>query len=426
MPNVLSVESISKRYSLRQGNPATLLEQVISWLKRDQTKRRFVSALRDVSFTVERGRVLGVIGHNGAGKSTLLRLLCGLGLPTRGQIHRHGTVSGLLELGGGFHGDLTGRENLVTVGLLNGLTKQQIRAAEKEIIAFAELEDFIEQPVRTYSSGMYLRLAFSVATHFDPDVLILDEVLAVGDVRFQQKCLERIAAFRKAGKTLIVTSHDMSQIRKLCDEVLVLEEGQLVMQGNPDDAIWRYHDLMRQRTRRHSARLSTGSNVVTLGAAVGDRQGTQEASITDVRLYDAHGQITSSLQSGASLTIELEYRLSAPLSDMAATLSIGNDSHVNCFELKVPSALARFGQLATLGVFRCHFPTLPLIAGVYYVNVGFYPADWEYIYDYHWEMHPFQIVADQKTAAQVSGVIALDPQWSVGKLREQAETLQLE
>ena len=422
MPTVLSVKSVSKRFSIRQGNPATLLEHAIGSLRGHHRKRRSVLALNDVSFEVEQGLVLGVIGHNGAGKSTLLRLLCGLGKPTAGRIHRDGIVSGLLELGGGFHGHLTGRENLLTVGLLNGLTKKQVRAVEKEIISFAELEDFIDQPVRTYSSGMYLRLAFSVATHFDPDILILDEVLAVGDARFQQKCLERIAAFRKVGKTLILTSHDMSQIEKLCDEVLVLEEGQVVMRGHPHDAVRCYHDLMRQRTERRRLGLPSGSVPVTLAAAVGDRQGTQEASITDVRFYDSQGHIANSLHSGASLTIELEYSVAKPLSDMAATLGIANDSHVNCFEVKIPSTLATFGHLSNNGVLRCHFPTLPLLSGFYYVNVGFYPADWEYIYDYHWQMHPLQIVADPGTTPEVSGVISLEPQWSVQILPGTAET----
>jgi ABC-type polysaccharide/polyol phosphate transport system, ATPase component len=151
-------------------------------------------ALRDVSFSIEQGCVLGIIGHNGAGKSTLLRLLCGLGRPTTGRIRRVGHVSGLLELGAGFHPDMTGRENLTTGGILSGLTKRQVRAKQEQIIDFAELEEFIDQPVRTYSNGMYLRLAFAAAIHFDPDVLIIDEVLAVGDSRFQKKCRDRLDA----------------------------------------------------------------------------------------------------------------------------------------------------------------------------------------------------------------------------------------
>jgi ABC-type polysaccharide/polyol phosphate transport system ATPase subunit len=205
---VLRVESVSKQFKIERNRPVTLKELVVRRLTgRDDSLSTFW-ALRDVSFSVEQGQSLGIIGHNGAGKSTLLRLLCGLGRPTKGHINRIGHVSGLLDLGKGFHPDMTGRENLMTGGILSGLTSRQVRARQEEIIAFAELEEFIDQPVRTYSSGMYLRLAFSTAMSFDPDVLIIDEVLAVGDQRFKKKCIERLDAFRASGKTLILTSHD--------------------------------------------------------------------------------------------------------------------------------------------------------------------------------------------------------------------------
>jgi lipopolysaccharide transport system ATP-binding protein len=176
--------------------------------------------------------VLGVIGHNGAGKSTLLRLICGLGRPTTGHISRMGQVGALLELGSGFQPDLTGRQNLITGGLLSGLTRQQVKARQDEIIAFSELEEFIDQPVRTYSSGMYSRLAFSTAINFDPDFLVIDEVLTVGDARFQAKCLERLNAFRKAGKGFVLVSHDLDQT-KPCDEVCP-RRGKMVIHGNPE------------------------------------------------------------------------------------------------------------------------------------------------------------------------------------------------
>jgi lipopolysaccharide transport system ATP-binding protein len=342
-----------------------------------------------------------------------LRLLSGLGQPTSGRIHSTGIVSALLELGSGFHPDLTGRENILTAGLLNGLTIRQVQSGEEEIIAFAELEDFIDQPVRTYSSGMYLRLAFAVAMHFDPEILILDEILAVGDARFQQKCLERLAAFRKAGKTLILTSHDSAQIQTLCDEVLVLEEGWVVMQGEPEDAVRCYHDLMRQRTEKRAAIVSGEAPPQSLAVAEGSRQGTQEASICEVRCYDSEGRAASSVQCGDGLTIELEYRLMKPLPDMAVTLGIYNEARVNCFEVAISSAEAAFGRLSLTGVMRCRFPELPLIPGRYYLNVGLYPVDWDVVYDYHWEMHPLNILSRPGAQLEVSGVVSLAPVWSM-------------
>lgn len=224
MPAVLTVESVSKRFRVQRNRPATVKESIIRRLTGRYDAAGIFWALRDITFSIEQGQALGVIGHNGAGKSALLRLLCGLGRATTGRIHCEGEISGLLELGSGFQPDMTGRENLMIGGLLSGLTKRQVLAKQQEIIAFAELEEFIDQPVRTYSNGMYLRLAFATAIHFDPDILIIDEVLAVGDTRFQQKCLERLAAFRVEGKTFVLTSHDSTQISSLCDEVLVLEE----------------------------------------------------------------------------------------------------------------------------------------------------------------------------------------------------------
>jgi len=224
MPPILEVESVSKVFKTLSRRPSTLQEWLARWWSSRQNRKEAFWALREVTFSLERGRSLGIIGHNGAGKSTLLRLLCGLGRPTSGRITCSGSVSGLLELGSGVHLDMTGRENIMTAGILNGLTKRQVLAQLDGIIEFSELEDFIDHPARTYSNGMFLRLAFSTAIHFDPDVIMIDEVLAVGDARFQQKCIDRLQVFRKAGKTLVLVSHDTEQIRRLCDEVLVMEE----------------------------------------------------------------------------------------------------------------------------------------------------------------------------------------------------------
>lgn len=200
MSAVLTVESVSKRYRIQRNRPITIKESIIRRLTGRYDRSNVFWALRDVNFSIEHGQTFGIIGHNGAGKSTLLRLLCGLGRPTSGRIRCGGMVNGLLELGSGFQPDMTGRENLVTGGILSGLTKRQVREKQDEIIAFAELEDFIDQPVRTYSNGMYLRLAFAAAIHFDPDVLVVDEVLAVGDSRFQQKCFEWLAPFGRPAR----------------------------------------------------------------------------------------------------------------------------------------------------------------------------------------------------------------------------------
>lgn len=412
MAKILTVEAVSKRFRIHHNRSGSLKESMVRWVHGHRNKNNTFWALDNISFSVEQGQAFGIIGHNGAGKSTLLRLLCGLGRPTSGQIYRSGNISGLLELGSGFHPDMTGRENLMTGGILCGLTRRQTLEKQEEIISFAELEEFIDQPVRTYSNGMYLRLAFATAIHFDPDALIIDEVLAVGDARFQKKCIEWMAAFRAKGKTTILTSHEQDQIRNLCDEVLVLEEGRVVMQGDPESALDCYNDLMRQRTERKAERLFSKEDQPDLTVTHGTRMGTQEASICAVQLYDIQSRSVDTLVSGGNVTIKLEYNLTKPLSDMVLVLDIHNETNVKCFETCISSVYKTFGSLVQHGNFICHLPELPLLPGLYYINVGLYPTDCSYIYDYHWQMHPLHITGKDRTYSEYSGVVSLRPIWS--------------
>jgi lipopolysaccharide transport system ATP-binding protein len=413
MPGAVSVENVSKRFRKQHNRSMTLRGSVHQWLTGRHESASSFWALRDVNFTVEHGQVFGIIGHNGAGKSTLLRLLCGLGRPTSGRIFHSGQVSGILDLTSGCHGDLTGRQNITTVGILNGLTKREIKAREQDIIFFAEMEEFIDQPVRTYSSGMHLRLAFAAATEFDPAILILDEVLAVGDERFQKKCLDRIAAFRNAGKTLILTSHDAQQIQSLCDEVLVLEDGRVVIQGDPKSALSCYHDIMRLRTDRRITQISGGAGATPAVRTQGSRQGTQEATISAVHIYDSDGRITDSVRGGESLAIEIEIQITPPLRDVACTLAIVSDAQVKCFEAGIPSIQTTFGSPSAHQTIRCEIMALPLLAGCYFINIGLYPTDWSYFYDFHWQMYPLRIGGDNISGIYTTGVVSLDTRWSL-------------
>jgi lipopolysaccharide transport system ATP-binding protein len=248
---------------------------------------------------------------------------------------------------------------------------------------------------------------------FNPSVLVIDEVLAVGDARFQQKCLERLAAFRAAGKTLILTSHVPEQIRSLCDEVLVLEDGQIVMLGDPEDALRCYTDVMRQRTEKRAAQVSPSAAPASLAVAQAIRQGTQEATISAVELFDTRGQPINSLRSGEGMRIELQYQLARPLPDMILSLAIYSETHVKCFEAIIPSVGAAFGGMTERGRLQCVLPVLPLVAGRYYVNVGLYPTNWDYVYDYHWQMHEVWVLDGDAPTADISGVIALNPIWSI-------------
>ena len=249
MKTVIRVEGVGKtfrRYHL--DRPATIQEAMAKGFRgwrRMRTAETFWG-LRDVSFSVPAGRTVGIIGHNGSGKSTLLRLIGGVGRPDVGTAAVDGYVGALLDLGAGFHPDLTGRENAILAGILNGLTKRQILERMDEIVAFAEVEDALENPIRTFSSGMQMRLAFSVAVHTNPDVMLIDEVLTVGDVAFQQKCLARLNEIRAAGCTILLVSHDGDDVVDFCDDAVWLDHGRLMAQGPSKDIVGRYLAHMGQ------------------------------------------------------------------------------------------------------------------------------------------------------------------------------------
>ncbi len=237
--DVISVEHIVQRFRVIHERPDTVRE-LFSRFFRQQVNYYDFEAVNDVSFTVQAGEMVGIIGRNGSGKSTLLKMIAGIYRPTSGKLQVKGSIAPLIELGAGMHSELTGRENILLNGLLMGYSKRDMLSREQRIIDFAEIGDFIDVPVKQYSSGMYMRLAFSVATEVDPDILVVDEILAVGDLAFQRKCFERLRGFRESGKTILFVTHSMGQITGHCDRAILLDRGQLVFNGNPEEAVALY------------------------------------------------------------------------------------------------------------------------------------------------------------------------------------------
>ena len=244
MSKPIIVENVSKQYYRELGVPNwTLQEKLINSFRRSNKKEAFW-ALKDVSFSVEAGKMLGVIGHNGAGKSTLFRLVGGLGRADKGNIQIKGKIGALLSLGAGFHSELTGRENIFINGVISGLRRHEIRRKFDSIVNFAEIEPFIDSPLHTYSDGMRARLGFAVATHIDPEILLIDEVLAVGDIAFQKKCLDRIAQFKQEGCTTLIVSHQTAFIENNCDSVLWLDHGEIRELGEAGTVVKNYKENM--------------------------------------------------------------------------------------------------------------------------------------------------------------------------------------
>ncbi len=240
------LENVSKRFKkivLRTGY-TTLKTSLTQRFTLDSAPVPYVEALRNVSLSVQPGATLGIIGRNGSGKSTLVRIIAGIYRPDTGRVVTEGRVSALIELGAGFHPEFTGRENIYINGIILGLSKKEIRRRFDAIVEFAGLAEFIDSPVRTYSSGMYMRLGFSVAVHVDPDILLVDEVLAVGDEAFVRKCVEKMDEFKRSGKTIVLAGHDLSMVERWCDAAILLEAGRVAAQGFPPDVVVAYRSSM--------------------------------------------------------------------------------------------------------------------------------------------------------------------------------------
>ena len=300
----IQVAQLGKAYKEYPNRWARLAEWLVPFSK---PRHRLKWVLQDVSFSVEPGQALGIVGINGAGKSTLLKMITGTTQPTAGQIHIQGRVAGLLELGMGFHPDFTGRQNVFMAGQLLGLTVEELQALMPEIEAFAEIGAYIDQPVRTYSSGMQMRLAFSVATARRPDVLIIDEALSVGDAYFQHKSFGRIREFRSLGTTLLIVSHDRQAIQNLCDRAILLAQGRLALEGAPEEVMDFYSAMLAEREQQtvRQERLDNGK-IRTIS-------GTGEAGFADVALLNAQGKRVDVVEVGSQTTLEVTVDIHKPI-----------------------------------------------------------------------------------------------------------------
>ncbi|HVA59303.1 MAG TPA: ABC transporter ATP-binding protein [Mycobacteriales bacterium] len=308
----IQLSALGKRYVQYRDTP-TLVSAARGLGRR--TRRGTLWAVRGVDLVVEPGLALGVIGRNGSGKSTLLQLLCGVTGPTEGRLRVRGRIAPLIAVGVGFHPELTGRENVFINGSILGLTRPEIARRFDEIVAFAEIENFIDTPVKFYSSGMFVRLGFSVAVCVDPDVLLIDEVLAVGDLGFQMKCVDRMRQARDRGATVVLVSHNLNAVRNMCDRVVVLESGRQVFDGAPAEAVSAFHRLIAENRDPEGSEMSWG------GRAVGGR-----AAIGNVELIDADGKPTTIVASDAEVTIRLRVRALQPIERPFLGLYVGAEN----------------------------------------------------------------------------------------------------
>lgn len=371
MSAAVEVEGLWKRY---RRPPTEVPRRLRNFVQRGSGRGRSW-ALKDVSFSVYSGESVALLGSNGSGKSTLLRVLAGTSQPTRGAVRLREPAYGLLTLGEGMHPMLTGRENAVTGAMIAGLGAKAAQAAVDEIADFAELEDVMDRPLRTYSEGMRLRLAFATSTVVDPQIMLIDEVLAVGDLRFRERCLRRLRQLRKEGVTIVFVSHELAQVRDLCDRAVWLADGEVVLDGPSDHVVEQYESVTYAGLRGGGA----DPEVVDGG---GLRLGSRQVVMTDVRLVGPAGP-TADVRAGSAVTVEIDY--DNPTGVRSAVLSVGLHDAAGrmCLDVDTQSDSAPT-ELTTRGTVRLELDRLDLASGVYGLDVGMYDAAWEQCYDYRW------------------------------------------
>ena len=401
-PGEISVDTVTRRFKVYPREARRLKDLAVA---RGRTRGHDVVALRDVSFHVDPGSAVGLVGRNGSGKTTLLRMISGIIKPSAGRVDVGGRVGSLLELGAGFHPDLTGRENVFLNGSIHGLKRAYIREQLDEIVAFAGLEEFIDLPVRTYSSGMYMRLGFAIASHIDADVLLLDEVFAVGDEQFQRKCFGKIFEFKQRGGTIVFVSHDAAAVERLCDRAILLRDGLVEFDGPTHDAIVRYR------------RLLAGERDPDERAAGLNEWGSGEAHIDEVALLGADGEHRTQFLAGEPLTLRLRVLAERPVPAPRLSYEVRDSSGLLIAGAGQPTAELGWDEDTPELVLRFEVDELPLSDGRFHVRLGLSDESGGELY--HWldDAVTFVVVpmGDER------GAVRLEGRWAREEIEARAE-----
>jgi ABC-2 type transport system ATP-binding protein len=376
----IAVEGIGKRFRLYHERPTSLKERLI----RFGTAYEDFWALRGISFDVGEGTTLGLIGPNGSGKTTTLKLIAGILRPTEGRVVTRGRIASLLALGAGFHPELTGRENVFLNGSILGLSRQETERRFDDIVGFAELEDFIDNQVKFYSSGMYVRLGFAVAVHVDPAILLIDEVLAVGDEAFQRKCLDRIRQFQREGRTIVFVTHAVDHVLQVCDHAVMLLQGAIHAQGDPKEVVRDFRLIMSRQD-----------------VAYGWDRGTKEIEIVSAEIYDRNGSIPEYFSPGDELVIQIDLKATKPVEDPVVSLALHDQA--NRFVFGTNSDWRQVHWPRFEGKHRVQFvlKSLPFVEGRYYVTLGVHARDSSRVYHLQEQRYSFVVVRGEENPGPV-------------------------
>jgi lipopolysaccharide transport system ATP-binding protein len=418
---IVEVSHVSKQFRLGQLETAKLkLQRVLARMRgHPLPERTNFKALDDVNFSLEQGEVLGIIGSNGAGKSTLLKILSRITVPSEGTVRVRGNVAPLIEVGAGLVGDLTGRENIFLNAAILGMSRKQAARKFDEIVEFAELEEFIDTPIKRYSSGMAVRLGFSIATSVDADILIVDEVLAVGDLAFQRKCFDRMEQLiKRENKTVLLVSHNIRQVERMCSRVILLEHGKIVQDGEPSATCRLFYARSDEKIKSNASHARHGR---------ANEHGTGDLDVLQVQMLDQHGRPTNEIAYRSDVTVVIRCRANVEL----RYLSFGVGVHTTDFVyLSTDNTGTSLHSLVmTPGVYeiKCAIRAFPFLPGVYALRLGITAGEfWAPVY-YAENVFLFQIMPKEGGRAEAlrEGFVAWDSQWGAGPVDEsvvEAET----
>jgi ABC-2 type transport system ATP-binding protein len=364
-PTIVEIEGVAKRFTIRKDN--SLKERIVTFGRAGRRHKEDFWALDGIDLKVQAGTTVGLIGHNGSGKSTLLKVIGGILDPTRGTVARRGRVAALLELGAGFHPDLTGRENVFLNASILGLSREETEAKFDDILTFSGIGDFIDTQVKFYSSGMYVRLAFSVAVHTDPDLLLVDEVLAVGDEAFQRKCLDKIRSFQAEGRTIILVTHSLGQVVELCDRAVLLNKGKIVLDGNPREAVADFRDILEGR------RLDEKRQRPVVPA--------EEGRALGVRAFGVAQEIGEPVSPGSDLTIQLDFEHKSGLSEWVCGVQIDNASGQVVYSTNSTRLGVTLPPLVGTQTVQLTLEDVNLGGGKYFVNASLMDTAGRHLHD---------------------------------------------
>ncbi len=418
----VDIRGLSKSFRRRtitgRKGYSTLKSAILSCFSKKAEEREASTTvvIRDLTLRIPKGASVGLIGRNGCGKSTFLKLITGIYKPDKGVVSVNGRLAALIELGAGFHPDFSGRENLYLGGVMHGLSRAEIDARFDEIVHFAELEQVIDDPVRTYSSGMFMRLGFSLAVHTDPDVLLVDEVLAVGDAAFVSKCKDKIAALRKAGKTLVLVTHDLDAVERWCDEALWLHGGEVKDRGEPRRVIDKYRSFVEhgeEEELKGNKALQEIKSPDTVAKEEALRWGSREIEIVSARLLSANGEQHFVFHTEDSALIEIEYQIREKLpvdieSELVFGISLNRTDGLVAHGTNTEIERFKLPALKSGGVVAYKTPRLGLVDGTYTLDVAVHRKD-GYPYDYHKGIVKFAV----RSAIQYAGTYVPPHTWEV-------------